>query len=272
MMRGECSLEKLANAMEKRGFSISYTSDFIYLSQSNTREEMYLLDRMFKEIGCDAVIEDRQIHIRHPLTDDQLERIIWYPANNHEAGSDIILNSWKYFVKRRHGEEVNTFVLETGVARLVKSLSAAGISTFCSCDGHGGRNPYIDFNGRFQAIWFDLLFSETKSMMELNYDWKINWNSRRGPSLVADKISGAKRWNLQSVLEDTMKIADYFFEHAEEISKMKREVFGKRLKTTRKLVKTMSNEELYNWMNEKYNQHKNITDAENILLFKTSEH
>ncbi|WP_142828595.1 hypothetical protein [Planococcus soli] len=249
-------MERLANAMEARGFLINRISDSVYFSPSNTREELYLVERMFKEIDCDVAIEGRQIHLHSPLTDEQLERIIWYPASNHEAGPDDISNSWKYFVKRRHGAKVNTFVLETGVARLVKSLSAAGISTFSSCDGHGGRNPYIIFSGRVQAVWFDLLYSETKRVMELNYDWKINWNSRMGPSLVADKLLEAQRWNLQDILADTTKIANFFFEHAEELAMTKRKIFGKRLKTTRKLVKIMSDEELYEWMSGMYDQYK----------------
>lgn len=255
-MRGECAVEGLVNAMETRGFLIGRTSTSIYFSQGNTREELYLVERMFQEIGCDATIEDRQIYIHSPVTDEQLERIIWYPASNHEAGPDDILNSWKYFVKRRHGAKVNTFALETGVARLVKSLSAAGISTFCSCDGHGRRNPYVIFSGRIQAIWFDLQYSETKRVMELNYDWKIKWDSGMGPSLVADKLSKIQRWNLQDVLEDTTMIANFFFEHAKELSKTKIEVFGKRLKTSRKIVKTMSDEELYEWMSGLYDQYK----------------
>lgn len=243
--------------METRGFLISRTPDSIYFSQGNTRDELHLMERMFKEIGSEVEIEGRNIRIQRTLTEEQLERIIWYPARNHEAGADYSFDSWKYFAKRRHGAKVNTFVLETGVARLVKALSAAGISTYCSCDGHGRRSPSIIFSGHKQAIWFDLLFSELKKTLELNFEWKINWDSRMGPSLVADKNSMAQRWNLQHILEDTMKMAEFFLEHAEEISKTKREIFGKRLKTTRKTVKTLSNEELYEWMSEKYNQYKN---------------
>lgn len=251
-------MEKLAKAMETRGFLISHTPDSIYFRQGNTRDELHLMERMFKEIGCDVEIKGRNIRIRKPLTEKQVQRIIWYPARNHEAGADYRSDSWKYFAKRRHGAKVNTFVLETGVALLVKALSSAGISTFCSCDGHGKRSPSIIFSGHKQAIWFDLLFPEIKKALELNYKWEINWKSRMGPSLMADKISESQKWNLPEILEDTMKIAHFILENAEELSTRKRGIFGKRLKATRKIVKTMSDEELYMWMSKKYNQHQNI--------------
>lgn len=258
--------------METRGFLISRTPDSIYFSQGNTREELHLVKRMFEEIGFEATIEDRKIHLNNPLTEEQLERIVWYPARNHEVGGDYRSGSWKYFAKRRHAAKVNTFVLEAGVARLVKAISAAGISTFCSCDGHGKRRPSIIFSGRIQAIWFDLLYQDVKGEMELNYDWKLNWNSSMGPSLMADRVSKTQRWNLQDILEDSMRIARFFLEHAEQISKIRREVFGKRLKTTKKMIKTMNEEELYKWMDEKYNQYKNAVKIENLATSKNSEH
>ena len=249
-------MEKLAKAMEARGFLISCTFDFIYFSLCNTRDELLLIERMFKEIGCDIEIEDRKIRPHNPLTEEQLERIIWYPARNHEVGPTHGMDSWKYFVKRKHGAKVNTFVLETGVARLVKSLSAAGFSTFNSCDGHGKKSPFITFSGPIQATWFELLFTEAKRDTELNYDWNIKWDYSMGPSLVANKTSKTQQWNLLDVLEDTLKMADFFYNQAEQITSMKREIFGKQFKTTRKTVKTMSIEELYKWMADRYSHYK----------------
>lgn len=265
-------MERLAKTMETRGFLVNHTPDSIYFSEGNAKDELRWIEQTFKDIGCEVLIENRCIHLTSPVTEEQLARIIWYPTRNQEVQSCSSTVSWKYFVQRRHGAKVNTLSLETGVARLVKSLSAAGLSTFNSCGGHGKKKPSITFNGRIQAIWFELLYSEIKELMEWNYDWKINWVTPVRPALVADKTSRSQRSDLQRVLEDTTKMADFFLEHAEELSATKREVFGKGRNSSRKIIKTMSDEELYNWMSEKYNQHKNEMKVEDLTLSKNSEH
>lgn len=248
-------MDRLVEAMETRGFLICRKYDCIYFSKGNTRDELILVERMFKEIGCETTIENREIRIHAPLREDQLQGIIWYPARNHEIQSDYKSISWKYFAKRRHGGKVNTFVLETGVARLVKSLSAAGVSTFDSCDGHGKRSPYITFSGYAQGIWFDLLLSEIKEVIELKYDWKMKWDFPMGPTLIAKEVK-EQGWELKDILDDTTNMAKFFYENAEEISKTKRDIFGPRFKTTRKIVKTMNKNELYEWMSLKYKEYK----------------
>ncbi|MDN7247105.1 hypothetical protein [Planococcus shenhongbingii] len=247
-------MEKLAKAMKSRGFLISQESDSIYFNKGNADEELSLVKEMFNNIGANVVVEDRKIYVNEPLTEEQLQRIIWYPARNHEAGGGSEWRSWKYFSRRNHGAKVNTFVLETGVAHLVKTLSAAGFSTNSSCDGHGRRSPNITFSGRLQATWFDILFQEAKAELKLDYDWEFKKNGAMDPKWIANTRTG--KWNLHTVLEDTGKIACYFFEHAEEISNTRKTIFGKCYKSTRKMVRSMTDEELYSWMRKEYKQYK----------------
>lgn len=223
---------------------------------------MDLVDKMFKEIGCEAAIENREIRLLTPLSAEQLQNIMIYPARNHEVTHYLRLGSWKYFVKRKHGAKVNTFVLEPGVARLVKSLSAAGISTYNSCDGHGEKSPSVTFSGYAQGAWFDFILSEIKKKIELNYAWRVNRDCPMGPTLMAKKTKN-QVWTLAVILEDTTKIAEIFLGNAEEISKTKREIFGAGFKAKRRLVKTMDKQELYEWMSLKYKEHYTISNCSN---------
>ena len=77
------------------------------------------------------------------------------------------------------------------------------------------------------------------------------------PLFEAHSLNG--RWNHQSVLEDTKKIAKFFLENASVIVTTKREIFGKQLKSTRKIVKQMNDDQLYEWMERMYNQYREDT-------------
>ncbi|MCM3767740.1 hypothetical protein [Neobacillus niacini] len=247
-------LDKLANALRLRGFLIQKKDDHIYIEKGNPDGELFYLEEMFRVLGISIKLEDRNIY----LLDDHIEEraihnIIWYKASNHEAGGGSGWSSWKYFIKRNHGPKINTFVLETGVALLVKALSAAGIVTICSCDGHGKRSPFIAFCGRHNAIWFSILLNEVKDKLKLNYEWYFHNVDIRDVSLVAKRKP--EGWDLDLVLEDTVQMADYFLAGAASLSKLKREVFGGNYKTTRKTIREMDYEQLSQWMNNKYQTH-----------------
>lgn len=249
-------MEKLAKALESRGFLIKQETDHIYFSHGNLEADLPLLKKLFNDLGCGVTVEERRICVNEPLTEEQLHKITWYAARNHEAGGGPGWRTWKYFSKRNHGPKVSTFSLETGVALLVKALSAAGIITINSCDGHGKSSPKIWFCGRQNAIWFNILFQEAKEHLDLTYEWKLETKLSIDPLFEAHSLTG--RWNHLNVLEDTKKIAEFFLENALEISATKREIFGKQLKSTRKVVKQLSDDQLHEWMERKYNQYKEV--------------
>lgn len=128
-------LEKLAHSLKQRGFLITKMDDHIYFSKGNHEDELERLEKMFKELNIPVKIDGRKVYLLEDHLDQtDLDNITWYKARNYEAGGGSGWRSWKYFVKRNHGPKVNTFVLETGVALLVKALSAAGIVTIGSCE------------------------------------------------------------------------------------------------------------------------------------------
>ena len=235
---------------------MSQEADHIYFSKGNWETDLPRLEKVFDELGCCVTVEERRIYIQKPLDEKQLNDITWYTARNHEAGGGAGWRTWKYFSKRNHGPKISVFSLETGVAPLIKALSAAGIVTICSCDGHGKSNPKIWFCGRQNAIWFNILFQAAKEHLDLTYEWKLETNLSNAvdPLFAAHKVTGG--WNLDSILDDTNKIASFFTNNASEISAAKREIFGKQFKSTRKLVRQMNDAQLQDWMEKKYNHYK----------------
>jgi hypothetical protein len=82
---------------------------------------------------------------------------------------------------------IRVYDLEPFIARLVKSISSLGISTWSSCEGHWGEPAYIVFDGRYHRLWFQAIFNKfiTKRLnLVCKWDW-LGWDERcsiRSPS------------------------------------------------------------------------------------------
>ncbi|MCL6574379.1 MAG: hypothetical protein K6T88_22325 [Bacillus sp. (in: Bacteria)] len=258
-------IENLANALKKRGFLITTMVDHIYFGLGNSKSDLAILEEMFAELKINVKVDGRKIYLlKEQLIQDDLNKIVWYQARNHEVGIEERWRSWRSFIKRKHAAKINTFTLETGVAMLVKALSATGIITYCSCDGHGKRAPFVAFYGIQNAIWFNLLFNKVKDNFTLNYEWDIKNVDRPIISFVAK--SKKVKWNLQQILEDTIQIAEYFLKESGNLSNMKKEIFGRNYKTTRKLIKEMDYNQLSSWMENKFIEY--LLKQENEVVFK----
>lgn len=76
--------------------------------------------------------------------------------------------------------KIRVYDLEPFIARLVKSISSIGISTWSSCEGHWGEPAYIKFDGKYNRIWFQAIFNKfIKKMLNLVCEWDwCGWDER----------------------------------------------------------------------------------------------
>ncbi len=75
---------------------------------------------------------------------------------------------------------IRVYDLEPFIARLVRSISSIGISTWSSCEGHWGEPAYIVFDGRYHRIWFQALcnkFVKTRLNLVCRWEW-LGWDER----------------------------------------------------------------------------------------------
>jgi hypothetical protein len=221
------------------------------LGKGSHPKDIIDLKNMLDELNVPATFNNQKITIGiESLEDCKINEIIWYPARNHEAGGDGGWRSWKYFIKGIYGPKIRTITLETGVALFVKSLSAAGIRTISSCDGHGTKLPNIAFFGHYNASWFAVLFKNLLKNLKLHYDWEVENKDCLDLRLIAK--SRTCKWDLKLVLEDTYQMACFLLQNGQRISKVKRELFGENRNTIKKQVKNMSFDELVEWVEQKY--------------------
>lgn len=244
-------MNDITKALKMRGFFIVEEDDHLRFGSGSHPNDEKDLKQMLEKLDIPATFYDHKIIILSENFDDKkYQEIIWYPAENHEIGGNGGWRSWKYFIKGIYGPKVRTITLESGLALFVKSLSAAGITTISSCDGHGKKSPCISFLGHYNACWFRVLYKKLLNNFNLNYNWEIEHFAGADPYLIAQTRTG--KWELQLVLEDTYRMACFLLQYGQQISEVKRELFGTNRNSTRKLVKDMSVEELTQWMEQKY--------------------
>ncbi len=244
------SAAKIATALRARGFLINIKDGEVSLAKGSHPKDINDLKELLNNCHIKHVHRDNSFLILNEIVEDSaIQKIIWYPARNVEAGG-VGYRSWKYFIKRKYGPQVRTILLETGVALLVKALSASGVTTICSCDGHGKRTPFLSFNGHYNAAWFMVLYNTHLKNHRLNYQWKINDSD--DVDLSISPINKGGNWNIKLILEDTLLMADFFLEYSEELSLAKRQIFGTNRNSTAKLLKEKTFAEKVYWMNKRY--------------------
>ncbi|HHT9111444.1 MAG TPA: hypothetical protein ACFYDZ_09845 [Candidatus Brocadiaceae bacterium] len=75
---------------------------------------------------------------------------------------------------------IRVYDLEPFIARLVKSISSLGISTWSSCEGHWGEPAYIVFDGTYHRTWFQALLNKfilKKLNLVCTWEW-LGWDER----------------------------------------------------------------------------------------------
>ncbi len=110
----------------------------------------------------------------------------------HEIPIDEFRLNWKrdWYGKFNQFMEIETlprirvYDLEPFVARLTKAISAIGISTWSSCEGHWGTPAYVIFDRKYHSIWFQTILNKfIKMKLELvcNWEWRNSRCTIRSP-------------------------------------------------------------------------------------------
>lgn len=103
--------------------------------------------------------------------------------------------------------KIRVYDLEPFIARLVKSVSSIGISTWSSCEGHLEESAYIKFDGKYHRLWFQTIFDKfIKKRVRLvcHWDW-LGWDERCF-------ISSTNKSKLESYLE-IQDVASFIYDN-----------------------------------------------------------
>ncbi|MDR4497096.1 MAG: hypothetical protein MRK02_04105 [Candidatus Scalindua sp.] len=82
------------------------------------------------------------------------------------------------FKKYEHLPRIRVYDLEPFIARLVKSVSSIGISSWSSCEGHWGEPAHINFDRKYNRLWFQAILNKfIREKLHLNCRWEW-WENR----------------------------------------------------------------------------------------------
>lgn len=247
--------QKVTEALRYRGYFVNVKEDGIYLSSSNHKDDLHFFKRWFEELGVSSTNEGK-VGWRSDLDIEKVvDKIRFMPGRNHEAGGTAYWGKWKYFVRRKHGPKIRTITLDPGIALLTKAISAAGIATIMCCDGHGRRAPYVMFDGEHNGIWFDLIQKQWMQVMELNYQWVVSPCRNNWYMVLQAKKEKKQSWDLSNIQEDAYRISEFLLDKTEELSELKRHVFGKGIRPTKRLIAEMTTEDKQKWMAERWKEY-----------------
>ncbi len=184
-----------------RGFLLERDSgsDIVRLSKESHLDDCEFLDalqninykKIYKKPHFDSIEEDGKedaVRYRHAYYDNIDTRL--FDIDNikylHELFTHVIpidefrLN-WKrdwygkfsQFKEVAYLPEIRVYDLEPFIARFAKAISAIGVSTWSSCEGHWGTPAYVIFDRKYYRIWFQTLLNKfIKKKLDLVCNWK----------------------------------------------------------------------------------------------------
>lgn len=115
-----------------------------------------------------------------------------YELFTHEIPVDLFRLNWgrDWYGKFNQFKEISelpkirVYDLEPFIARLAKAVSAIGISTWSSCEGHWGTPAYITFDRKYNSAWFQTIlnkFIKKKTELVCNWEWLDSRCTIRSP-------------------------------------------------------------------------------------------
>ena len=196
-----------------RGFLLEFDSNFgkVRLSDNSHIEDCEFLEilqninykKIYNKPHQDSIKEDNKEDIvqgRHVYFDNINTQ--QFDLNNNQYLTEIFMNripvdifrlNWgrdwygkfNQFRKFECLPKIRVYDLEPFIARLVKSVSSIGISTWSSCEGHWGEPAYINFDRKYNRVWWQAIFNKfirKKLNLICRWEWWENRCSISSPS------------------------------------------------------------------------------------------
>ncbi|KUO78020.1 MAG: hypothetical protein APF81_17505 [Desulfosporosinus sp. BRH_c37] len=150
--------QRLILVLEARGFLLEqrdgkiFLSDNSYLKVAGDLADNDFLDQLLRQTGIGQVNE-RNITISGECSTEAL--VDFFLKHDGCEGFGYSFDDWANFQRRQHGQKIPLYLLDPFVSRLVKTISAIGINTHYSCDGHGENKIQLGMSSKYYRAWFE---------------------------------------------------------------------------------------------------------------------
>ncbi|WP_428911993.1 hypothetical protein [Niallia sp. Krafla_26] len=243
--------ERLAEALEMRGFLVEKQGPFLILGNGSAASDFTDLKALLSKLNIPIFWNGDRFQLlvnRFPVM--MMKKITTHRGAEFPVSMNGYHFKWRAFVNRKHGLKVDTMKLDPYIASLVKAVNGAGFSCLAGCDGHLRHAPNLQFSGVYNGAWFQIIQKEYLSGLTLNYIWEVEYKGGSGSRLVARKID-SEQWDMKKIYEDTLTMAYKLKEHSAEIKDRKATSF-KRNQKMKEVAETYrlngQFEDLVDWM------------------------
>lgn len=248
--------ERLAEALEMRGFLVEKNGLFLKLSSGSATSDITDLKSLLTKLNIPVFWDGDCFQLltnRLPVI--MMKKIIKQKGTEFPVSMNDYHFKWRAFVNRKHGLKVDTMKLDPYIACLVKAVNQVGIACLAGCDGHLRHAPNLQFSGVYNGAWFQIVQNHYLNELKLNYSWEVEYKGNSGARLVARK-KDSEQWNMKMIYEDTLTMAYKLKERSSEIKDSKTSSFKRnhQMKLEAETYRINSQfEELVEWM-KKYSQ------------------
>lgn len=207
-------MDEMINILERRGFFIEKKEERYFLSDNADKDDAKYLAEILQKYNIGYLLKDNEI-ILTKLDTHAINEMFMLETEEIEGEAFKHNLGWWTVQKREYSYKCPVRILESNVSRYVKALNAAGIFTWCSCDGnHHGKNKlivsfdepgYMEF---IRQIWIEWISKK----------FKLNWQKNKEGSVLLFEENNRKYQ--YDVLNEAAK---YIYEHRDIIRKIRME-------------------------------------------------
>lgn len=197
--------QRLIQVIEARGFLLEHqdekisVSDNSFLKATGDLTDNDFLDQLLRQKGI-GLVNNRIMTVNGECSNEVLAEL--FIQHDGCEGYGYSFKDWANFQRRQHGQKIPLCLLDPFVARLVKALSAIGIYTHYSCDGHGENKVQLGLSSKYYRAWF-----ETVMRALWNNDASPHWKFVKERLL---EISSPEN-DVLSLCEEIQKAAQHLY-------------------------------------------------------------
>lgn len=178
--------KRLGNLLRARGFLIETSGEDMFISDNsctqgqNFDSDAYFLNQLLTKYDI-GILEKDKICLAKNQNQELLVRM--FLEHGGVGGFGYTFRDWSNFKRRAHGQKVPVYLLDPFVSRLVKAISAAGVGTHYSCDGHGKDRFTVGLGGKYNRAWLRVILDIVR--FSVNIDSKFSINNRYSLNIFA---------------------------------------------------------------------------------------
>ena len=243
--------KRIGNLLRARGFLIEPSGEDMVISDNSCKmsqnvdveSDAYFLNKLLTKYELGSLEKDK---IRFPKGQSEELLVQMFLEHGAVSGFGYTFEDWSDFKRRAHGTKVPVYLLDPFVSRLVKAISAAGVATDYSCDGHGENKLEVGLGGKYHRAWFRVILDIVRISVNIKSRFSIN---NRYLKVFASND------DLLAMYEDVQSVSAYLYDQRKFLRGLKQKTLSA---ISERMVSGLDERELYEFFKSEALRHINL--------------